>query len=365
MQEKNPIINFGAGPAALPIDVLNEASAAILNYNHSGLSILEIPHRGGQLFDQMLQESKQLVLELTHLSAQDYEVLWLQGGGRLQFAMIPMNFLDHNSTAGYIDSGFWAHDAQEHARQYGEVLTIATSRDENYVGLPKMPESISENLSYLHYTTNNTIYGTQFSTIPQSSVPLFADMSSDIFSEQRDYSRYDMFYAVAQKNLGAAGVTLVVIKKNLLTKIVRPLPPILDYQQQAIHHSVLNTPPVFSIYVSMLTLRWIKAQGIAYLSDQNNSKANLLYQEIDRNTILLPIAHKESRSKMNVVFKTPTSEWDKDLIALCADEGIEGVAGHRSVGGLRVSLYNAITLNQVEKLVSVLQYFEQEKLKNK
>lgn len=364
MSKTSSIINFGAGPAALPQEVLAEAAQAVINYNNSGLSILEIPHRGGNLFDEILHESKALVLELCQLNPADYEVLWLQGGGRLQFAMIPMNFLDDNASAGYIDSGFWAHDAQEHARQYGNVQTIASSRDINYTDLPEIPTEIPNKLSYLHYTTNNTIYGTQFSSIPQSTVPLFADMSSDIFSEQRDYSAYDLFYAVAQKNIGAAGVTLVVVKKNLLGKIVRKLPPILDYQQQALQHSVLNTPPVFGIYVSLLVLRWIKAKGIAGLEKENRTKATLLYNEIERNALLKGIVGESSRSKMNVVFRASTSETEKELIAFCKENGIEGISGHRSVGGLRVSLYNAISIQQVEKFVSLLQQFEQEKLKH-
>lgn len=358
MEQNKSIINFGAGPAALPQEVLQSASQAILNYNYSGLSILEIPHRGGHLFDDLLAESKQLVLELTGLNADEYEVLWLQGGGRLQFAMIPMNFLESTATAGYIDSGFWAHDAQEHARQYGNVQTLASTRAENYSSLPSLNTPIAHSLSYVHYTTNNTIFGTQFSQIPECTVPLFADMSSDIFSEKRDYSCYDLFYAVAQKNLGAAGVTLVVVKKSMLNKIVRKLPPILDYQQQAINKSVLNTPPVFGIYVSLLTLRWIKNQGIDTIEKNNIAKASLLYDEIDRNSLLMPIVKESDRSKMNVVFRVLNKDIEQALIAFATQNGIEGIAGHRSVGGFRVSLYNAITLEQVKKFVSLLQDFE-------
>jgi phosphoserine aminotransferase len=365
MIAQNTIINFGAGPAALPQEVLAEASAAILNYNHSGLSILEIPHRGSPLFDDLLAESKQLVLELTKLKAEEYEVLWLQGGGRLQFAMIPMNFLAPEATAGYVDSGFWAHDAQEHAQQYGNVLTLASTKSDNYSRLPILDASIPEYLSYVHLTTNNTIYGTQIKSLPDSNVPLFADMSSDVFSEQRDYSKYDLFYAVAQKNLGAAGVTLVVVKKSLLKKIVRQLPPILDYNQQALQQSVLNTPPVFGIYVSLLTLRWIKNKSIETLHQANIAKANLLYNEIERNSLLETIVRATDRSKMNVVFRATSMALEKELIAYCTQHGIEGVKGHRSVGGMRVSLYNAISLEQVARFVDILYQFEQEKLKHK
>lgn len=359
MKQNNSVINFGAGPAALPQEVLNAASQAVLNYNQSGLSILEIPHRGSPLFEDILAESKQLVLELTGLSVGEYEVLWLQGGGRHQFAMIPMNFLDSNATAGYIDSGFWASDAQEHARWYGNVQTLASTKANNYTSLPVLDAPIPANLSYVHYTTNNTIYGTQFSEIPECPVPLFADMSSDIFSEHRDYSRYDLFYAVAQKNLGAAGVTLIVVKKSMLNKIVRDLPPVLDYRQQALSNSVLNTPPVFGIYVSLLTLRWIKSKGIHTIEKENLAKSDLLYKEIDRNALLEAIADKKDRSRMNVVFRARSIELEQKLMDLAAQNGIEGIAGHRRTNGFRVSLYNAITLKQVEKFVSLLQYFEQ------
>ena len=215
-----------------------------------------------------------------------------------------------------------------------QVQTIASSRELNYTDLPEIPTEIPNTLSYLHYTTNNTIYGTQFSNIPQSAVPLFADMMSDIFSEKRDYSDYYLFYAVAKKNLGAAGVTLVVVKKHLLGKIVRKLPPILDHQQQALQHSVLNTPPVFGIYVSLLVLCWIKEKGIATLEKENRTKATLLYNEIERNTLLKGIVADSSRSKMNVVFRASTSETEKELIAFCKENGIEGISGHRSVGAV-------------------------------
>lgn len=354
------IINFGAGPAALAPSILAAAAQAIVNYNNSGLSILEIPHRDGKHFDEILAESKALVLDLAGLSADEYEVLWLQGGGRMQFAMIPMNFLAQDATAGYIDSGFWAHDAQSHALQYGNIETLCSTRESNYTSLPIVPKNISDQLSYVHYTTNNTIYGTQFAQIPECSSPLIADMSSDIFSGQRDYSRYDLFYAVAQKNLGAAGVTLVVVKKNMLDKIVRKLPPILDYKQHALQHSVLNTPPVFGIYVSLLSLRWIQQKGIKNLAAENNAKAEALYKEIERNSLLTAIVAAKDRSNMNVVFNALNEEMEHELIAYCNNNGIVGVKGHRSVGGLRVSLYNAISMAQVQQLITVLKAFENE-----
>lgn len=354
---QDSIINFGAGPAALPPSVMAEAAQAVLNYNHTGLSILEIPHRDTDLFPAILAESTSLVLSLTGLSADEYEVLWLQGGGRMQFAMIPMNFLPKGKRAGYVDSGHWSYEAQQYAAQVGDVVCLGSTRHTNYTTLPQI-DTIPEDLAYLHLTTNNTIYGTQWQAFPQSAVPLIADMSSDIFAQQRDYSQFDLFYAVAQKNLGAAGVTLVVVKKKFLQHSITGLPPILDYKAHAQQQSVLNTPPVFNIYVSLLTLRWIAQKKLSVLDQQNRLKAALLYQEIDRNTLLKPIAAKEDRSLMNVVFATVSLSLEKELLHFCQQKGIEGIAGHRSVGGFRVSLYNAISIEQTAYLVSVLQEFE-------
>lgn len=360
MQEKKSIINFGAGPAALSAGVYEEAAKAIINYNNSGLSILEIPHRG-PLFEEILAETKKLVLDIAQLSADEYEVIWMQGGGRMQFAMIPMNFLDENSTAGYIDSGHWAYEAIENAKHFGNVSVLASTKNTNYTSVPKLEEPIAASLSYVHLTTNNTIFGTQIKEIPECPVPLFADMSSDIFSEKRDYSKYDLFYAVAQKNLGAAGNTLVVLRKKLLNKIVHELPPILDYGQHVLHNSLLNTPPVFAIYVSLLTLRGIKEKGIETIRQETDIKSEMLYKEIERNELFNTIAAPESRSKMNVVFRGKTVEIEQEFLAYSLQHNIEGIAGHRSVGGFRVSLYNAITIEQVTTLVSLMQNFEKNK----
>ncbi|MDI9320684.1 MAG: 3-phosphoserine/phosphohydroxythreonine transaminase [Phycisphaerales bacterium] len=362
MQQDNSTIHFGAGPATLPISVLKESAQAILNYRETGLSILELAHRGNQLFDELLEESKSLVLELCGLNNEDYEVLWLQGGGRMQFSMIPMNFLDKDATAGYIDSGFWAHDAQVAAKQFGNVLCLASTQSTNYHSLPILSEAIPAHLAYVHLTTNNTIYGTQMKQPIDCLVPLMADMSSDIFSEQRDYSRYDLFYAVAQKNLGIAGVTLVVLHKNMATKIVRLLPPILDYGQQILSKSVLNTPPVFAIYVAMLMLRWIKEKGIAQIEKDNLQKSNLLYEEIERNRLFKAIAKTSDRSKMNVVFRGAEPKTEQDFLSFASEHHIKGIAGHRSVGGFRVSLYNSIGIEQVERLINIMRRFEQENI---
>lgn len=350
------IINFGSGPAALPQEVLKEASGAILNYNDTGLSILEIPHRGKH-FDAILEESKQLVRDITGVS-NDYEVLWLPGGGRLQFSMIPMNFLGEGETAGYIDSGHWSAEAMEYAEYYGKVALLASSKDNNYRALPQLPENIG-NYAYVHYTTNNTIYGTQWNEIPNTNSPLIADMSSDIFSKQVDYSKYAIFYACAQKNIGPAGVALCVVHKDLLKNTKRKLQPMLSYAAHAAKNSVLNTPPVYAIYTSMLTLRWIKAKGIDAIQKENEQKAAMLYAEIDRNNVFQPVvSNPADRSKMNVCLRAKDEATEKAFVHLCAEHDITGLEGHRSVGGLRVSLYNAITLQDVEKLVTVMKEFE-------
>lgn len=350
------MINFNAGPAALPVEVLQQASEAVIDYNRSGLSILEIPHRG-KLFDDILEESKQLVKELCGLG-DDYEVLWLQGGGRMQFAMIPMNFLAENATAGYVDSGHWSTEAMEYAAYYGKVKMLATSKADNYTHLPEWPSLADEKLSYVHFTSNNTIYGTQWPEIPRSDRPLISDMSSDIFSCRRDYTNCALFYAVAQKNLGAVGNTLVAIRKDMTERIVRPIPPMLSFKEQVAKKSVLNTAPVFPIYVSLLMLRWIMAKGIDAIEADTNEKASLLYNELDRNSLFTGIVKKEDRSKMNIVFLGKDKIVEQQFLAFCEENDITGIAGHRSVGAFRVSLYNAISVANVKTLVSLMQDFE-------
>ncbi len=355
MTGRQKIWNFNAGPATLPESVLQQATEAVLDYNGSGLSILEIPHRG-KLFDAIMEESRALVKELCDLN-EDYEVLWLPGG-RLQFAMIPMNFLKEDRTAGYVDSGFWADEAIQYALHYGNVSILASSKEQHYTYYPKLLSDNTDQLAYVHLTTNNTIYGTQIKTLPAIPAPLVADMSSDILSMKRDYTRYALFYAVAQKNLGAAGVTLVVIRKDMLPRICRPLPPILDYNAHVEAGSVLNTPPVFSIYTSLLVLRWIKQQGIDRIEQQNREKAGLLYAELERNPLFHAPVREDSRSLMNVVFKAVTPDVEQVFLTLCADNGIVNIKGHRSAGAFRASLYNSMPVEAVQKLVVVMQEFE-------
>ena len=349
--------NFNAGPAELPPEVLYEAAKSVRKYRNMGLSILELPHRGKE-FLEIIEESRQLVKELCGLDDR-YEVLWLHGGGRLQFCMIPMNFLSDQQPAGYIDTGHWASEAITYANYYGEAKVLASSKKSNYDHIPEWPSKMPAKLAYLHITTNNTIYGTQWNNVPETKIPLIADMSSDILSRKTDYTQYAMFYAAAQKNLGTAGVALAVIRKDMLDNIVRPIPPMLNFKNQVQENSILNTANVFGIYTSLLMLRWIKERGIAAIEKENAQKAAMLYDAIDSSSIFKAhVPKKEDRSLMNVCFTANTPESEKAFLALCEDKGIIGVNGHRSVGGFRASLYNAISLDAIERLVRLMKDFE-------
>ncbi len=346
-------INFNAGPAALPPEVLHEAAKAVNKYKKTGLSILELPHRGPE-FAEILAESKHLVKKLCGLD-DNYEALWLQGGGRQQFCMIPMNFLPQDGAAGYIETGHWAEEAQQYAAFYGSAQVLASSKKTNYNRLPEWPAKIPAKLAYMHITTNNTIYGTQWGQVPEPKAPLIADMSSDIFSRKHDYSKYALFYAAAQKNLGIAGVALAVIRKDLLKRAARELPPMLSYSEQVKEGSILNTANVFGVYVSLLMLRWIESRGISAIEKENKQKAKLLYDTLDSSNVFVPyVTEKAHRSLMNVCFTAKTPEAEKKLLALCEENDITGIKGHRSVGGFRASIYNAVPLDWVERLVEIM-----------
>ena len=350
-------ISFNAGPAEMPAEVLHEASKAVKRFGSTGSSILELSHRSKEFLD-IVEESKTLVKQLCGIGS-DYDVVWMQGGGRLQFCMLPMNFLDAKGGAGYLDTGHWADEAQKYAAYYGKAEVLASSKEGNYNHLPEWPKKIPASLSYLHLTTNNTIYGTQWQTIGDSSAPLVADMSSDIFSGKRDYSKFAMFYAAAQKNLGAAGTTLVVIRKDFLEKAKADMPPMLSYKAQVKENSILNTANVFGVYVSLLTLRWIKEKGIATIEKENKAKAKLLYDALDSSKVFVPhVKDKTQRSRMNVCFTATNAKQEKAFLELCEANDITGIKGHRLAGGFRASLYNAIELSSVERLVAVMAEFE-------
>jgi len=275
--------------------------------------------------------------------------------------MVPANFLGPEDTAAYIASGHWAEEAMEYAAHYGDVEILSTSQEDNYARLPEWPPNISKNYAYLHYTTNNTIYGTQFHEVPECNVPLVADMSSDILCSKRNYSNCALIYAAAQKNIGPAGTTMVAIRKDMMQRIHRDLPAMLNYKQHAEKNSLLNTPPVFAIYSSMLTLRWIKKKGIDVIEKENKQKAALLYGEIDRNSIFTgTVKNKADRSIMNVCFTANTVENEKVFLHFCDEHNITGIKGHRFVGGFRASLYNAVSIQATEALVQAMQEFEKQ-----
>lgn len=349
------LLNFGSGPAYLPLEVTEEASAAIKEYEDSGLSILEIPHRG-KLFAAILDEANALAKDLLGLN-DDYDILWMQGGGRLQFSMIPMNFLSKNNTAAYIDSGHWSDDALQTAQLYGKVTVLASSKEQHYRFIPEVKE-IKEPFDYVHLTSNNTIYGTQFFDFPKTENPLIVDMSSELFSRKLNYHQFDLIYAAAQKNIGPAGVTFVAIKKKLIDQSNGNLPGILSYKAFSEKNSLLNTPPVFSIYCCLLVLRWLKKRGLDTVEKENNEKATLLYNTIDQSSIFKGIVEPNHRSKMNVCFQMENEQMEQAFIEFAAKQNIMGIKGHRSVGGLRIALYNAIKLADVQTLVQVMSDFE-------
>lgn len=347
--------NFNAGPSILPKVVFEEASQSVLNYNNTGLSILEIGHRTS-LFQDIMDEARALVRELMQLD-DDHEVLFLHGGASTQFMQVPMNLLDDKETSAYTDTGVWSTKAIKEAKLFGTVETVCSSRDTNFNYIPK-DFAVPNDAKYLHITTNNTIYGTQWQQIPKTSNNLVADMSSDIFSRVLDFNSFSLIYAGAQKNMGPAGVNLVVVNKNILGKVKRNIPTILDYRNHVKEGSMLNTPPVFAIYVCMLTLKWLKANGgPAAMEKLNNKKADLLYTAIDDSPLFTGTAKTNDRSKMNVCFVMNNTLLEESFLNFSKQNGIVGIKGHRLVGGFRASLYNAMPLSSVEVLVQVMKDF--------
>ncbi len=351
--------NFGAGPSILPATVFEEGSKAIKEFGSTGLSILEISHRS-KAFEQVVEESKALAAELFGLSS-DYEVLFLTGGASTQFFMVPMNLLGAEESAGYLDTGSWSSKAIAEARLFGSVEVLASSKSTNYSYIPRDFE-VPAHLQYLHLTSNNTIFGTQYHWWPSTDVPLVADMSSDIFSRPVDVSRFGLIYAGAQKNIGPAGVTLVIARKDLISKAKRQLPTMLNYKTFADNNSLYNTPPVYAIYLSMLTMRWIKTLGgLQAMESMNRSKAGLFYAELDRNPLFKGVVGAvEDRSLMNATFNTVQPELEKRFLELCNEAGIIGIEGHRSAGGFRASMYNALPEESVRVLVETMRAFEKQ-----
>lgn len=349
--------NYSAGPCILPQEVFEKASQAVLNFNNSGLSILEISHRSKD-FVAVMEEARTLALELLGLENKGYQALFLQGGASMEFLRIPFNLLKENGKASYLDSGTWASGAIKEAKAFGETVVVASSKEENYNHIPKNFE-IPTDADYFHCTSNNTIFGTQIKSFPETNVPVVCDMSSDIFSRQLDFSKFDLIYAGAQKNMGPAGVTLVVVKEELLGKTGRAIPSILDYEKHIKAESMYNTPPVFAVYTSLLTMQWLKnLGGISAIEKINNTKAELLYAEIDRNPLFKGSASIEDRSNMNATFLLNDASHAETFDKMWKEAGISGLPGHRSVGGYRASMYNALPLESVQVLVDVMKELE-------
>ena len=347
--------NFSAGPAILPATVFEQAAEAVRDLDGIGLSILEISHRSAE-FKAILAEAQQSVKDLLGIG-DEFDVLFLTGGASSQFYMTAMNLLDVDETAGYIDTGTWSAKAIKEAHNFGSIIKLASSQEDNYTHIPKGFE-IPDSLKYVHITSNNTVFGTEFHKLPETSVPFVADMSSNIFSRPIDMSRYDLIYAGAQKNLGPAGVTLLIVRKGITGKVKREIPTMLNYDTHIAKDSAFNTPPTYPIYVCLLTMRWIKAQGgVAAMAAHNDKKAKLIYDEIDANPLFEGTTKVEDRSRMNATFVAKDDTHTAPFLEACAAADISGIKGHRSVGGFRASIYNAMPLESVQVLVDVMRDF--------
>ena len=348
--------NFSAGPCILPQEVLQKASEAVLNFNNEDLSLIEVSHRSKGVV-AVMEKARSLVLELLDLEGKGYSALFLQGGASLEFLMTPYNLMKPKGKAAYLDTGAWSSKAIKEAKPFGDVAVVASSKDKNYNYIPK-DYTLESDIDYFHCTSNNTIFGTQMKSFPKTDGALVCDMSSDIFSRDLDFSQFDIIYAGAQKNMGPAGTTLVVIKEAVLGKTGRTIPSMLDYQVHLSKDSMFNTPPVFAVYVSMLTLEWLKDKGgIHAIEKINNAKAGLLYNEIDSNPLFEGVAAKEDRSAMNVTFILTDENLKEKFDTAWLAVGISGLGGHRSVGGYRASIYNAMPLESVEVLVNTMKNF--------
>lgn len=348
--------NFNAGPSILPREVIEQTAQAVLDFNGSGLSILEISHRHKD-FQAVIDEATVLFKEILNIP-EGYSVLFLGGGASMQFCMVPYNFL--GKKAAYINTGVWAKKAIKEAKNFGEVVEVASSADTTYNYIPK-GYTVPDDVDYFHYTSNNTIYGTETRIDPEVNVPLIADMSSDIFSRPIDFSKYICVYGGAQKNLAPAGVTFAIVRNDALGKVERTIPTMLNYQTHVDGGSMFNTPPVLPIYSAMLTLRWIKANGgVEEMARRAKERADLLYGEIDRNKLFRGTCAVEDRSYMNICFvlNDEYKHLEADFMAFAQERGMVGIKGHRSVGGFRASCYNAMSLESVQALVDCMKEFE-------
>jgi len=357
---ENRIHNFNAGPAALPLPVLEKIKDTFLNYKETGMSITEISHRS-KPFDDVVNDAKARTIRLLNLG-DNYDVLFIQGGASLQFTMVPMNLLPDNSVADYINTGTWSTKAIKEVKVLGKnANVVASSEDKNFSYIPK-DINFSDNAAYVHITSNNTIKGTQWHEFPDTNgVPIISDMSSDILSRPLDMERFGLVYAGAQKNLGPAGVCMVIIRKDLLEKIPANLPSMMKYTTYAEKNSLYNTPPCFTIYTVQLVLEWLEETmgGLEKVHELNVKKASMLYDIMSDDGFYRGTAQPESRSLMNVTFRLPSEELEKKFVASALENGLGGLKGHRSVGGCRASIYNACDMKSIEALVDFMKQFEQ------
>ena len=353
------IFNFSAGPAVLPLPVLEQAQRDLVSLPGVGMSVLEISHRS-KAFEDLLNGAVADIRELAGVPS-DYTILMLQGGASLQFSMVPMNLLSAGSTADYIDTGTWADKAIKEAQKVGTVNVTGSTRADNYNRIPAPSEiSLTPGAAYVHFTTNNTIEGTQWSSLPAAGdAPMVADASSDIFSRPIDVTKFGLIYAGAQKNLGPSGVTLVIVRNDLLGRSSKSLPTMLNYKVMAENHSLYNTPNTFGIYILGLTMKWAKSLGgLAAVAETNERKASKLYAEVDRTGFYRGTAEKASRSRMNVTFRLASEDLEKTFEKEATAAGLDGLKGHRSVGGMRASIYNAFPEAGVDALVQFMREFE-------
>ncbi|AEN91529.1 MULTISPECIES: 3-phosphoserine/phosphohydroxythreonine transaminase [Priestia] len=358
----NRAYNFNAGPSALPLPVLQLAQEELVNFKNTGMSVMELSHRSKE-FEDVLTHAKETLTELLNIP-DTHEILFLQGGASLQFSMIPMNFLAPDQVGAYVLTGSWSEKALKEAKKLGKTAVVASTKEENYRSIPalddvKLPK---EEIGYLHITSNNTIFGTQWADYPSiEGVDLIADMSSDILCRQIDVSKFSLIYAGAQKNLGPSGVTVVILKKELLKRIPEGLPTMLNYETHVKSNSLYNTPPTFGIYMLSLVLDWIKEQGgVKAIEAQNHKKAKLLYSSMERSSgFYTPHATEESRSIMNVTFTLPNDELTAAFLQQAKEKGFVGLAGHRSIGGCRASIYNAVPIEACEALAVFMDEFAQ------
>lgn len=357
----NRVYNFAPGPSMMPREALETAAREMLDYQGSGMCVAEMSHRSKQ-YQAIFDETEALLRDLMHIP-DSYAVLFLQGGATGQFAAIPMNLMTGSGSADYVDSGNFAHGALVEAQKYGKVHVVASSKADNYAYIPALnPADFDPNADYFYITTNNTIYGTRYAELPQTgNVPLVADMSSNILSEVYDVNRFGVIYAGAQKNIGPAGLTIVIARRDLLGRAMPTTPKIMNWKIMDEKGSMLNTPPTYAIYMAGLCMKWLKAQGgVEGIEQVNIEKAKLLYDALDDSDFYRPTARPDSRSRMNVTFTTPSPELDAAFAKAAAEQGMTNLKGHRLVGGIRASIYNAMPIEGVRKLIDFMKKFELE-----